>query len=592
MIPLLEVQLLFSALWIGRSSVRMVCLKGVEVINARGLRGHLLGLIIGAVALSSAPVYAQGIINTVAGGIADYTGGVAVDFSGNLYIADSENHRIYKVTPGGQRLTVAGADCYGLCSQMVPHAGFSGDGGQAILALLRAPSGVCLDAVGNLYIVAAGNQRIRKIVQGIITTVAGNGRAGFSGDGGPATMGSLFFNRYTGNCAVDRAGNLYIPDTMNNRIRKVGIDGIISTFAIAAWPGSVAVDEEFAVYFNDEEDVIVKVDSNGRRTIVATGLNVPAGVTVDRAGNVYIADSHVHRVRKVKPNGEAEIVAGSGDPVYNPIDGYYFTGGYSGDGGPATSARLNFPWGVAVDTAGNVFIADSRNHSVRKVVFESTFPATVLMIDSKYCVGSSWTLTVKDAAPNSSARLLGISNGQSWEIPEWRRTDGNGNFTVSGTFAEGTQGDHTLNVQIGGVFSSPVSFTVSNCQQPVITAVVNAGGLVSALVPGSIVSIFGRNLSNVTGIVKAEDETHPPRQISGTRVIVHGTNPDAGGGDAPIFFVSNINGQEQITIQIPFDVIGLACLVSAPDGCDVSIVVVNNGIASRPVVLNSVAYRP
>jgi sugar lactone lactonase YvrE len=431
---------------------------------------------LGILALSSRPAYAQGIITTVAGGptivtpveIEPFTGGVAVDMAGNLYIADTESHRIYRVSPGGETGTVAGFVCW-FCARgeerFVEHEGFSGDGGWATDALLDSPSGVCTDASGNLYIVDTANQRIRRVVGHVITTVAGNGNAGLSGDGGPASSASLHFvyccgfNRHTGNCAVDRAGNLYIPDTENDRIRKVGTDGTITTVALVRWPYSVAVDDEFILYIGGENGV-VKVDSSGSSTTVASGLNVPAGVAVDRAGNVYIADSFNHRVRKVEPDGASEVVAGSGDPVFDPVKGYYFVGGYSGDGGPATTARLNFPWGVAVDAAGNIYIADSVNDRIRKVVFESTFPPTVLKMDSTaYCVGASWSLTVNEGAPNSSARLLGISNGQSWEISEWRRTDDNGGFSAEGTFAEGTQGNHTLNVQIGGVFSSPVTFT-------------------------------------------------------------------------------------------------------------------------------------
>jgi DNA-binding beta-propeller fold protein YncE len=106
----------------------------------------------------------------------------------------------------------------------------------------------------------------------------------------------------------------------------------------------VAVDSAGAVYIGGEDSLINKVDA-GVISLVATGLNVPAGVAIDRAGNLYIADSHSHRVRKVAPNGAASIFAGSGDPIFDPIEGYYFVGGFSGDGGPASSALLNFPGG-------------------------------------------------------------------------------------------------------------------------------------------------------------------------------------------------------------------------------------------------------
>ena len=190
----------------------------------------LLCLMICLVTLNVASTRAQGIITTVAGNgetgfwgnggqaiktplnLGQFTGGVAVDLAGNLYIADTESHRVYQVR-NGQRLTVAGSDCW-VCApeeQLLgdPHAGFSGDGGYAPGALINSPTGVCTDGVGNLYIVDNGNQRIRRVdTQRMISTVAGNGNAGYSGDEGPATSASLHFNRYTGNCAVDTAGNL------------------------------------------------------------------------------------------------------------------------------------------------------------------------------------------------------------------------------------------------------------------------------------------------------------------------------------------------------------------------------------------------
>ncbi|MDQ2921701.1 MAG: hypothetical protein M3R52_08865 [Acidobacteriota bacterium] len=294
---------------------------------------QLFGLIIGIIALSSAPAYAQGIITTVAGngtrgfsgdgGLAtnallnmgEFTGGVAVDAASNLYIADTRNHRVRKVTSSGMISTVAGNVL----------AGFSGDGGPAISASLNSPAGVGIDAAGNLYIVDTGNQRIRKVnPNGTISTAAGNGVAGYAGDQGSATNASLHFNRYTGNCAIDSAGNLYIPDTENHSIRKVGTDGTITTVASVHWPYSVAADAAGAIYIGGEDGVIVKVNANGTRTDVAAGLNVPAGVALDRAGNLYIADSHNHRVRKADPNGVTKIIAGSGDPIFDIFDGYVF----------------------------------------------------------------------------------------------------------------------------------------------------------------------------------------------------------------------------------------------------------------------------
>ena len=217
---------------------------------------------------------------------------MAVDASGNLYIADTGNNRIRKVSATGIITTVAGNG----------SAGYSGDGGPATSAQLDGPEGVAVDGSGNLYIADTCNNRIRKVsATGIITTVAGNGSAGYSGDGGPATSAQLSL---PAGVAVDGSGNLYIADSGNNRIRKVSATGIITTVAGNGSPG----------YSGD----------GGPAT--SAQLNQPAGVAVDASGNLYIADSSNNRIRKVSATGIITTVAGNG------FDGY------SGDGGPATSA--------------------------------------------------------------------------------------------------------------------------------------------------------------------------------------------------------------------------------------------------------------
>ena len=238
--------------------------------------------------------------------------GVALDSSGNLYIADTDNQRIRKVS-NGVITTVAGNG----------PAGFYGDNGPATSAWLNNPAGVVLDSAGNLYIADTNNQRIRKVSNGMITTVAGNGTLGFSGDNGPATNAML--NQPTG-VALDSAGNLYIADSHNNRIRKVS-NGVIATVAGIGTNG----------YSGD----------GGPAT--SAQLSFPAGLAVDSAGNLYIADTFNGRIRKVS-NGVITTVAG---------------GGFYGDNGPATSAQLNYPEGVAVDSAGNLYIAASDR--IRKV---------------------------------------------------------------------------------------------------------------------------------------------------------------------------------------------------------------------------------
>ena len=252
-------------------------------------------------------------------------GSVAVDAAGNLLIADTGNNRIRKVGPNGIIATVVGIGSYG----------FSGDGGAATNASLSSPVGLAFDAGGNLYFSDLYNGRVRKMgTNGIITTVAGNGGAAHTGDGGRATSAS--FNNPSA-VAMDDAGNVYVADEFNNCIRKVGTNGIIST---VAGDGSMAFSGDGGAATN-------------------ASLYYPNGVGVDTAGDLYIADSYNNRIRKVGTNGIISTVAGIG-----PSGGF---GWYSGDGGAATNAELSYPSAVKVDTVGNIYIIDRANNRTRKV---------------------------------------------------------------------------------------------------------------------------------------------------------------------------------------------------------------------------------
>ncbi|MDF3140941.1 hypothetical protein [Streptomyces sp. T21Q-yed] len=213
--------------------------------------------------------------------------------------------------------------------------GYGGDGGPATRAALQCPCGVAPDGSGNLYLADRSNQRVRKVSpDGTITTVAGNGTAGFSGDGGPATSAALNFPH---SVAVDATGTLYIADDYNHRVRKVSPDGIITTLAGTGVDG----------YGGD----------GGPATSAA--LNFPHSVAVDATGTLYIADRYNHRVRKVSPDGIITTLAGTGTGTG--------TGGYGGDGGPATSAALSLPHDVIADSAGNVHFSDYGNKRLRTV---------------------------------------------------------------------------------------------------------------------------------------------------------------------------------------------------------------------------------
>lgn len=301
---------------------------------------------------------------------------VAVDAAGNLYIADTANNVIRKVTTDGVISTFAGTGT----------AGNGGDNGAAASAQLNSPEGVAVDSAGNVYIADTANSKIRKVTPGgTISTYAGSGTAGYGGDGGAATSAQL--NSPT-SVAVDADGNLYIADLLNSAVRKVTPGGTITTLAgngvqgyngdrIAAskallnFPQSVAVDSAGNVYIADQMNSRVRMVSTGGNiaTIAGTGVAgsggdgglainaqiTPVGIAVDSAGNVYISDGG-SRVRKLFPGGGILTIAGNGSQ------------GYTGDGGLATNATLFNPSGVAADSKGDVFIADTGNNAVRELV--------------------------------------------------------------------------------------------------------------------------------------------------------------------------------------------------------------------------------
>jgi len=272
--------------------------------------------------------------------------------------------------------------------------GFSGDNGPAIQAQFNYPSGLDIDASGNIYVADSLNHRIRKIdTEGIITTIAGSGDTGmygggFSGDGGLATQAQL---NHPTDVAIDSTGNIYITDTINHRIRKIDINGIITTIAgkssspfnygytgdngpaidaLLAAPGSIAIDTSDNIYLTSMNNCIRKIDPNGTITTIAgkgsNGLGDggqaidaqfcdPTGIETDADGNIYVGDSFNHRVRKISPDGKIVTVAGTGEC------------GYNGDGALGINAMLAYPSRLAVDNKGNLLISDSNNSRIRKL---------------------------------------------------------------------------------------------------------------------------------------------------------------------------------------------------------------------------------
>lgn len=325
-----------------------------------------------------------GIITTVAGtGTGSYGGdggpavqaglnyprGVAVRADGSVYVADTNNVRVRRVSPEGSIATVAGSGI----------AGYSGDAGPATLAQLDNPCGLAVGAGGSLYIADTDSNRIRRVSpEGIITTVAGNGTPGYSGNGGPAVQAQLNHPR---GVALGADGAIYIADTGNNRIRRVSPDGVITlaygngTLAQLAGPGGVATSSDGSVYIADTGNHRIRRLLSGSLILTVAGIGIegysgdggpaaearlanPCGVAVGPDGSFLIADTGNHCIRRVSPEGIITTVAGTG------------TEGYSGDGGPATEAELNDPRGVAIGAEGSIAIADTGNHRLRRVLPE------------------------------------------------------------------------------------------------------------------------------------------------------------------------------------------------------------------------------
>jgi sugar lactone lactonase YvrE len=314
---------------------RRLAMALLPALTAAGMVGALGGA---RAAINSSP----GTITSVAGSTVDdrqygFSGdggpassaqlyhprAIAFDRGGNAYIADTLNQRIRRIDTAGTITTVAGNGI----------EGFGGDGGPALQAALNQPHGVAVDSAGNVYIADSGNHRIRRVDRrGVITTVAGNGTPGATGDDGPAGA-ALVKDPKT--LATDPSGeNLYIADTGNNRIRRINLrTRVITTVAGVIRAGS---------------------DGDGGPAVRAA-LNSPRGLWVPRDGTIYIADTDNHRIRKVSGDGKITTVAGTGTP------------GYAGDGGPATQAQLYDPRSVAADRAGNIYIGEELGQRIRRI---------------------------------------------------------------------------------------------------------------------------------------------------------------------------------------------------------------------------------
>jgi uncharacterized protein (TIGR03437 family) len=471
-----------------------------------------------------------------------------VDSAGNLYIADSGNNVVRKVS-NNVISTVAG--------NQTP--GFSGDNGSPTSAQLNAPYGVAVDSAGNLYIADSANNVIRKVANGLIVTVAGNGTPGYTGDHGQATSAQL---STPNGVAVDSAGNLYISDFGNNVIRKVA-NGVITTVAGNGGYG----------YTGDNGPAII------------ADLYQPVGIAVDSAGNLYIADSVNSRIRKVSTSGTITTVAGDG------------TAGFTGDGSTATSAELNEPLGVAVDSAGNIYVADTFNNRIRKVSngIVTTIAGTgagsysgdggtgtnaTLFQPAGVAVDSAGNLYFADYANNrvrvltqasctysvGSTSLVAPASGGYftlsiqaagsscfWTVsglPAWMAvsgaSSGSGSATVTLAAVPNNSGASlTATVSIAGISVRVTQPTASTAALPPIASVTNGANFATGAVsPGEMVTLFGTNIGPATPAYATVDPTTGKlaTTIGGVQVLFNGA-------PAPMIYASST----QVNAVVPYE---------------------------------------
>jgi len=302
---------------------------------------------------------------------------VAVDSKGNYYWGDFLTSVIRQVS-GGTINTIGGTGTFG----------FSGDNGSALQASIADTHGIAVGSNGNVYIADTHNARIREISQGNMFTIAGNGTVGYGGDGGPATSAEL---SQPSGVAIDGSGNIYIADYGNYSVRRIDTKGNISTYAgTGVWgfsgdggpaakaslaaPYALAFDSAGSLYISDVGNLnIRKVTPDGNIQTVISNVAAQA-IAVDAVGSIYYPDYRTSTVQKVLANGTRFAIAGTG------------TRGYGGDGGPGTSATLDQPYGVALDASGNVYVADSGNMVIRLL---TPVASSVNIVNAASGLGSS-----------------------------------------------------------------------------------------------------------------------------------------------------------------------------------------------------------
>jgi uncharacterized protein (TIGR03437 family) len=473
--------------------------------------------------------------------------GVAVDRAGNLYIADLGNSRIREVS-GGTIATVAGS------SDGAPLAG----GENALSVLLNGPTGVAVDAAGNIYFtegsigsgsgLAQGDYRVWKVTpDSALQVLAGTGMESYSGDGGPATSAQL--SGPTG-MATDAAGNLYIADTGNHRVRQITADGVIRTIAGTGQPGdtgdggpaaSAQLNSPMGVALDSAGRLLIADSGNSRirivlpdgtiHTLIGNGnssyygdglsaldasLNHPQGVAVSPNGNIYIADTLNNAIRVSGAGGLIATIAGTGPA------------GFSGDGGPATSALLNGPTGVSVDAAGNVYIVDAGNQRLRKVTSGGVISTVAASLANPDSVATDASGNIFVTNTGNRRVLIISSNGQPSSIA------GTGDCCYSGdggpavSAALDTPAGLAVDASSGTVYvadsaANAVRALIPSGAAPNLLSVANGASNLSApIAPGEVVVLFGTGLGPDQLVVGQPVSGEYPTQLAGTSVLFNG----------------------------------------------------------------------
>ena len=452
--------------------------------------------------------------------------------------------------------------------------GYSGDGGPATIAMINRVVGIATDAAGNVYLADENNHRVRKVDRnGIMTTLAGTGVAGFSGDGGPAQMAQV--NQPLGVC-VDSASNVYVNENGNKRVRRISPNGVITTVA-----GSGS-----ATHSGD----------GGPAT--SAGFVIPIRCATDRNGNLYIVDQGAHRVRKVDPSGTISTYAGTG------------TIGFSGDGGPAVSAALNNPTALATDASGNLYITDQSNHRIRRVNTSGVIQTVAGTGNPAFGGDGGPATSGSFAFPGSvavdSAGNLFIVDTNALRI---RQVSGGNITTIAGTGATGFGGDNGPPLQ--AMFNSPFAIAIDGSGNiyigdtfnnrirkiagvaaggpsgaaPTITSagVTNGASFQTGIVPGGIITIFGSNLGASPGQIVAQTGSSWTNQVGGVSATMDGA-------PVPVYRVLNLNGQEQLSVQAPFSLSGknsTSVVVTTPNGASAPVAVPVLGAQPGVFILDS-----